>query len=79
MSTETESIMGDARDAAKLCGIGRTSWLSLAASGKTPAPVRLGRRVLWRRDELKDWIAAGCPARQKWEAIKNSQNVLDYK
>lgn len=72
MSTQTESILIDAKAAAVLCGVGRTTWLTLASAGKTPAPVRLGRRVLWRRDELKSWIAAGCPARQQWSAAADS-------
>jgi excisionase family DNA binding protein len=34
----------------------------LADAGKMPAPIRLGALVRWRRTELTDWIAAGCPA-----------------
>ena len=70
MLAKTESMLIDAKEAAGLCGVGRTTWLSLSSAGKTPASVRLGRRVLWRRDELKSWIAAGCPSREKWEVMK---------
>ena len=62
-------LLLDAKSAASLCGVGRTLWLSLAASGRTPAPVRLGRRVLWNRDVLLRWCAAGCPGRSRWEAM----------
>jgi excisionase family DNA binding protein len=62
------SIMVSAAEAARLCGIGRTAWYSLLSSGRCPAPVRLGGRVLWRRDELAAWIAAGCPGRDLWES-----------
>jgi excisionase family DNA binding protein len=34
----------------------------LNATGRLPAPVRLGRSVRWRSAELEDWISAGCPA-----------------
>ncbi len=40
----------------------------LDASGRLgPRPVRLGRLVRWSRQELEDWIAAGCPVRHVWE------------
>jgi excisionase family DNA binding protein len=71
---QTESMLVDAKEAAALCGVGRTTWLTLASAGKTPAAVRLGRSVKWRRDELKAWIAAGCPVRQKWESIYSENN-----
>lgn len=37
-------------------------------AGKLPLPVRVGRLVRWRRDELARWIAAGCPDRREWQA-----------
>ena len=35
-------------------------------AGKLPAPVRIGRAVRWRLDELQAWRAAGCPPRDEW-------------
>jgi len=56
-----------ADDAAALLGIGRTLFYSLHSSGKLgPQPLSLGRRTLWRRRELEDWVAAGCPIRERW-------------
>ena len=40
----------------------RTLW-RLLNGGKLIGPVRLGRSVRWRKDELLRWIADGCPAR----------------
>jgi excisionase family DNA binding protein len=34
----------------------------LSDRGAMPQPVRLGTLVRWRRDEIEQWIAAGCPA-----------------
>ena len=34
----------------------------MADAGKMPPPVRLGALVRWRRAELMEWLAAGCPA-----------------
>ena len=49
------------REAAKLLGIGeRTLWRH-SRSGAAPAPVTIGGAVRYRRSEILDWIAAGCP------------------
>lgn len=49
----------------------RQCW-KLLSSGRLPAPVRLGRSVRWRRDELLAWLEAGCPSRDRWEAIRGA-------
>ena len=66
--SKIEAALLDARGAAAMCGISRSLWLALHNSGGIPLPVRLGRRVLWRREELSAWIKAGCPSRQVWHA-----------
>ncbi|MCX5654217.1 MAG: hypothetical protein NTY65_06175 [Planctomycetota bacterium] len=66
-------LLVSAATAARLAGIGRTLWLQLHSSGRVPLPVRLGRRVLWRREELAAWIAAGCPGRDRWQAMKENR------
>jgi predicted DNA-binding transcriptional regulator AlpA len=38
------------------------------AAGRLPRPVKLGRSVRWRRDEVVRWIEVGCPSRREWEA-----------
>ncbi len=50
-------------EAAKLCGCGERSLWRWSRSGRAPAPVRIGgsAAVQYRRTELLDWIAAGCP------------------
>jgi len=35
-----------------------------------PAGFRVGRKRLWRRDELEAWEKAGGPSREAWEAMK---------
>lgn len=56
--------------AAALCGCSRSHWHSLAAAGKVPPSVKLGRKRLWRRREIEEWIAAGCPDGRTWAAIQ---------
>ena len=37
----------------------------LADAGRMPRPVRLGALVRWRRTDLDNWLAAGCPDLRK--------------
>jgi len=54
--------------AARLAGVSEATWWRHHADGKIPRPNKLGRRTLWRVQELREWIAAGCPDRVSWEA-----------
>ena len=63
---DAEALLLDGREAARLCAVGLRTWRRLDSSGRVPLPVRIGRRVLWRADELREWIVAGCPSRARW-------------
>lgn len=57
-------------DAAKMLGISRAQFFKLHAMGRVPRPVRLGTKApRWRVEELKAWLAAGCPERAAWEEL----------
>lgn len=67
-------LLVSAQDAAGLLGISQRAFYSLLSSGRIgPLPIHLGRRTLWRRNELESWIQAGCPARQQWLSEKSLQ------
>lgn len=68
--TPAPTILVSAAEAARECRASRATWYAWLSAGRIPAPVRIGRRTLWRRDELVQWIAAGCPGRDRWEALK---------
>jgi predicted DNA-binding transcriptional regulator AlpA len=57
-------------EAAALAGVSRAHWQRLRAGGKLPPAVRLGRKVLWRRLEIQEWISAGCPDSRTWAAMQ---------
>lgn len=72
-SATIEPLLLSAAEAAQLLGVGRTLFWSMHSSGRLgPLPTRLGRRTLWRRRELEDYVAAGCPARDKWMEIRKA-------
>ncbi len=73
--SETDTQLPDALlltvdEAAALLNVGRSFIYKLHSSGRLPLPVRLGRSVRWRRDELEHWVLAGCPERGAWETIR---------
>ena len=69
-SRPPQPLLVDCREAAALCGVGRTLWLDLDQRGRIPQGFKLGRRKLWRVDELKSWVAAGMPNREKWATMQ---------
>ena len=56
--------------AAALVGVSRATWYGFHSSGRCPMPVKLGRRTLWNVAELEAWVAAGCPARVRWDVMR---------
>ena len=69
-----EPLLLSSVEAAKTLGISVRLLQSLNSSGRLPMPVRLGRRTLWAADELRAWVAAGAPSREKWVQIRRTQN-----
>jgi len=62
--------------AASLAGVCRATWHRLRAAGKLPPAVKLGRAVRWRREEIVEWIQAGCPDARTWAAMMASGRRL---
>jgi predicted DNA-binding transcriptional regulator AlpA len=71
-----ESLLIPDIQAAALAGVSRATWHRLRAAGKLPSPIRLGRKVLWRRAEVVGWIDAGCPDARTWAAMQASRRRL---
>jgi excisionase family DNA binding protein len=72
-STETPLLIPDI-DAARLAGVSRATWHRLRAAGKLPPAVKLGRKVLWRRAEIEEWIRSGCPDAATWRAMEAARS-----
>ena len=57
------------KDVASMLSVSQRQVWKLHASGKIPAPVRLGRSVRWRaKDDIARWVQLGCPSRERFEA-----------
>jgi hypothetical protein len=72
LAAAIEPFLVPALEAARLCGVSEASWYGLKSAGKTPPEVRLGGRVLYRIEDLKLWVALGCPDRRTFEARKTA-------
>lgn len=70
-----DKLLLSANEAAQLLGISRSALYALHSSGRVPLPLKLGRRSLWSFEELRAWVSAGCPSREKWVQVKGTQNV----
>jgi predicted DNA-binding transcriptional regulator AlpA len=51
----------------------RSVYSMMSTSTLGPLPIRLGRRTLWRYEELAAWVRAGCPAREVWVKMAQEQ------
>ena len=69
-TTNAEPLLLSAADLSRELGISARTIRRLDLEGKIPAPVRIGRAVRWRRDEIVEWLAAGAPDRAEWLAIR---------
>ncbi|MCE9548349.1 MAG: helix-turn-helix domain-containing protein [Planctomycetia bacterium] len=71
---ERQPLAVDNADAADLLGISPSTLYALKRTGRFgPAPIRLGRCCRYRVDELREWLAAGCPARARWEILRGGR------
>lgn len=70
--TELEPELIDVGKMAYILGIGERTVRRLDTEGRLPIPVKLGGSIRWRLNEVRQWVRAGCPGRQKWEDIKTS-------
>ncbi|MCE9635768.1 MAG: helix-turn-helix domain-containing protein [Planctomycetes bacterium] len=61
-------LLLDATEAADFLGVSRSSFYRLDLSGVVPSPIRLSKFRRWSRPELRRWVEAGCPPRDRWES-----------
>lgn len=51
-----------------------TIW-KLDATSRIPSATRVADRPMWGLDELRAWVAAGCPVRDHWEIVRDPSHV----
>lgn len=58
----------DADGLAELLSVSRALVFKLDAAGRLPRGLYLGRRRVWSVAEVAEWLRAGAPSREDWEA-----------
>lgn len=71
METTTQSMLITVEELAAELRLSPAMIYKMLNTAQLPAPVRVGRRVRWRREEIAAWVAAGCPSRDVWETRRN--------
>lgn len=66
----TQPMTVSAWELAYLLGVSVRHIRRLDSCGALPVPVRIGRCVRWRSEEIKCWLEAGAPDRSSWEVVR---------
>ena len=59
------------KDVAQTLSVSRRKIWAMHAVGAMPEPVRMGRAVRWRADDIELWVRLGCPGRESFERERN--------
>jgi len=59
-------LLLSAAKTAKLLDVARSTLYEWDQQGRIPSPIKIGSRVYWRGEEMREWVEAGCPVREKW-------------
>jgi prophage regulatory protein len=69
----------DAKRLAKMLCVGLRTVRTWDSAGRLPSPIRIGGAVRWRVSEIRRWLAAGCPDRATWTAMRAAREKLKGK
>jgi prophage regulatory protein len=62
---EDRGLLIDATEVAKLLKVSARHVYRMEDTGAIPKAIRIGAAMRWSFDEIKKWIAAGCPSAAK--------------
>ena len=62
----SEPLLLTAEQLAQLLNIGRGTVWRLHAAGQIPLATKIGGAPRWRTEEVRAWVRAGCPSRDRW-------------
>ena len=70
----TQTLLVDRKQAAKMAAVSLATWDRMNATGKTPRPIRFSHGCIrWRVCDLEAWVNAGCPNRQTFDLLQQSE------
>lgn len=71
---ENSGLLIDTKTLAKLLAISKAHLYRLQAEEALPAPIQVGHVKRWRLTEVLEWIEAGCPPQQMWNATRQNNS-----
>ena len=75
-SVAVEPLLLNIADTAKVLSISKPLLYQMLSDGRFGLiGIRFGRKRLFSVDELKSWIQAGCPCRERWLRIRGTQDA----
>ena len=72
LAAAVEPLLIDRKDLSRLLCRSVASLDRDTAAGRIPRPLRIGAGVRWKLSEIRLWVAANCPDRSTWEAIRDA-------
>jgi predicted DNA-binding transcriptional regulator AlpA len=57
----------------EVLGLSERTIRRLDSAGKLPRAIKLGGTKVYRADEVRAWVTAGCPDRARWEQMNKTQ------
>jgi excisionase family DNA binding protein len=73
-STPIDPLVYDTAELGQLLRLSKRTVRRHDAAGKIPRAVRIGGSKRFRADEVRDWLAAGCPSRAEWEQMQGARD-----
>jgi len=68
-----EPLLVSPSEAARLLGISRSLLYQFISDGRFGiVPISFGRKRLYRVQELREYVQAGCPQAEKWQQMKGA-------
>ena len=64
-------LLISAKEVVRRLSISGRTWYVLVTTQHAPQPIRLGKRTLWRVEELEEWVRDGCPPLDRWQRMKD--------
>lgn len=79
-SISVEPLLVGVSDTAVILGISKPMLYQMISDGRFGLiGIKFGSRRLFPVEEIKNWIQAGCPCREKWLSIKKQKNDNNVK
>lgn len=68
--TQLDALLVDTAGVGHLCGLSSRTIRRMDSAAMLPRALSCGSSKRWRIQEIRDWVASGCPDRKTWESMQ---------